>query len=127
LVNGNSEPIITTREANSYVSVNDGQMIVLGGLQKTEKTQTHNKLGFLFEIPILSQLLGAHTDTLQKDELLVFIRPHIIRPSETTSDTQKDIGHLSNKDELNHFLENPSDQPNGKVKNVLDRFKDNAD
>ncbi|MGH7996304.1 MAG: secretin N-terminal domain-containing protein [Opitutaceae bacterium] len=122
-VNGNNQPEIGHREAKSYVTVKDNQMIVLGGMQETQMTQTQNKIGFLYEIPILSQILGGHTDDLERTELLFFIRPHIIRPDETTEDTQRRIQEMSNRDQINQFLRNPAPQPNNKVQNFLDRFK----
>jgi general secretion pathway protein D len=125
-VNGNSQPVIGHREATSFVSCQDGQMIVLGGLQRTAKTTSQNKLGFLYQIPIISQLLGAHTDDLERDELLLFIRPHVIQPGESTAETEKNIKQLSNKKEIQTYLTDPSQQTklnDNKVQNFLDRFK----
>jgi general secretion pathway protein D len=123
VINGNSTPIIDHREAISYVTVQDNQMIVLGGLQKTSKSSTHNKLGLLYEIPILSQLLGGHTDDLERDELLLFIRPHIVRPEDSTADTRKKINELSNRADVNQYLVDPTPKPNSKAENMEDRFK----
>jgi general secretion pathway protein D len=122
-LNGNQTPIIDNREAQSYVTVKDGQMIVLGGLQKTSKSSTQNKIGFLFEIPIISQLLGGHTDDLERTELLFFIRPHIIPPDNSTPDTVKSIDSMSNKKQIDDYLKNPAQQPDSKAQNLLDRFK----
>ena len=122
-LNGNQTPIIANREANSYVTVKDGQMIVLGGLQKTTKTAAHNKIGFLFEIPIISQLLGGHTNDTERTELLFFIRPHIIPPESSTADTVKSINEMSNKKQINDFLNNPSQHTDSKAENLIDRFK----
>jgi general secretion pathway protein D len=123
VLNGNSTPIIAQREANSYVTVKDGQMIVLGGLQKTSKSSAQNKIGFLFEIPIISQLLGGHTDDLERTELLFFIRPHIIPPESATGDTVKRIDEMSNKGQINEFLNSPGQHPDSKTQNFIDRFK----
>jgi general secretion pathway protein D len=122
-LNGNQTPIIANREANSYVTVKDGQMIVLGGLQKTSRSATQNKIGFLFEIPIISQLLGGHTDDVERTELLFFIRPHIIPPESSTADTIKNINGMSNKDQINDYLQNPTPKPESKAQNLINRFK----
>ena len=123
-INGNSQPIIGNRETTSFVSVQDGQMIVLGGLQQTQKSSTQNKLGLLYEIPILSQIFGGHTDELQRTELLLFVRPHIIKPENSTKEAKTEINTLSNKDEVIRYLANPADKENNaKVKNFLDRFE----
>ncbi len=123
-IDQNSQPIIGHREATSYINVKDGQMVVLGGLQRTQKSTTHNKIGLLYEIPVISQLLGGHKDELDRTELLLFVRPHVIPLEETTTDTTKSIGVMSNKGEVNDYLNDPSKQPdhNAKAKNLLDRF-----
>jgi len=122
-ISGSSQPTIGHREAKSYVTVKDGEMLVLGGLQRTQKSSLQNKIGFLYEIPILSQLLGGHTDDLERTELLFFIRPHIIPPEKGTPDTIKDINSMSNKDQIEDFLKDPSNPHEDKAKNFLDRFK----
>jgi general secretion pathway protein D len=125
-INGNDQPIIGIREANSFVTCQDGQMVVLGGLQRTEKTTNQNRLGFIYEIPILSQLLGGHTDTLTRTELLFFIRPHVIPLAESTAELKKEINGLGNRDMIHSYLTDPSKQTkqnDSKVQNFLDRFK----
>ncbi|MDD3179895.1 MAG: secretin N-terminal domain-containing protein [Opitutaceae bacterium] len=107
-IDNNSQPIIGHRQATSFINVQDGQMIVLGGLQRTKNTADRNKIGLLAEIPILSHLLGARENTLERTELLLFIRPHVIRPGETTGDTTKSIEALSNQDQVRQFLTDPS-------------------
>ncbi len=122
-IDNNSQPIIGNREATSFVTVKDGQMVVLGGLEKTQRSATQNKIGLLYEIPILSQIFGGHTDDLERTELLLFLRPHVIRPGQSTADTQKKIHQLSDKADLERFLQNPGVQPNSKAQNFIDRFK----
>jgi general secretion pathway protein D len=123
-INGNSQPIIGHREMTSFLNCKDGQMMVLGGLQRTQKSTSQTKLGLLFEIPILSQLLGGHTDTLQRTELLVFVRPHVVPIEDSTAETKDAIKVMSNKEQVNSYLADPSKQPdhNDKAKNLLDRF-----
>jgi len=125
VLNGNSTPIISDREANSYVTVKSGDMIVLGGLQRTSKSVNQNKIGLLYEIPIVSQLLGGNTTTLNRTELLFFIRPTIITPDRATPDTQQRIKQLSNSSDVEKYLADPTPQSNSKVKDVIDRFKNN--
>lgn len=123
VIDGNDQPVIGHREAKTFVTVKDGQMLVLGGMQRTSKSSTQNKIGFLYEIPILSQILGSHTDDLERTELLFFIRPVIIPPEDGTADTMKRIYEMSNRDQIETFLKNPAPPPQSKVQNFLDRFK----
>jgi general secretion pathway protein D len=107
-VDANTQPIIGHREATSFINVADGQMIVLGGLQQTKHSTVRTKLGFLYEIPIISQLLGGRTHEEDRTELLLFVRPHIIPPSDTSKDANASIDHLTNKDQVKHYLDEPS-------------------
>ena len=121
---GDTQPVIDHREMKSFVTVKDGQMIVLGGLQQAKKTTTQNKIGFLYEIPILSQILGGHTDQTDRTELLFFIRPEILSPTDGSADVRKRVEELSNRDQIKRFLADPGDQkPDSKVQNFIDRFK----
>ncbi len=119
-IDGNQQPIIGHREAKSSVNVDDGEMIVLGGLQRNTHTRDRTKLGFLFEIPIISQLLGGRTNDVERTELLLFVRPHVLRPAEGTADTTKKIDELSNKDQIKQFLADPT-KPS--KESVLEKIK----
>ena len=107
-IDGNSQPVIGRRQATSFINVFDGQMIVLGGLQRTKNSRTRGKLGFLVEIPIISNIFGARENKKERTELLLFVRPHVIKPGEGSVDTAKNINVLSNKDQINQFLVDPS-------------------
>ena len=117
------QPVIGHREAKTFVTVKDGQMLVLGGMQRTSKTAQQNKIGFLYEIPILSQILGGHQDDLERTELLFFVRPMIVTTDDGTADTMKRVYEMSNREQIETFLKNPAPPPQNKVQNFLDRFK----
>ena len=113
-IDGNSQPIIGHREATAFINVTDGQMAVLGGLQSSGRTTDRSKIGLLYEIPIISNLLGYRDNELDRTELILFIRPHVIRPDEATGDTNKQIEGMSNKDQIKEYLKNPAKMPDPK-------------
>ena len=78
-ISGNSQPVITTREAKSSVTVKDQSTIVLGGLIKEKKGVEETKVPFLGDIPFLGHLFKNKRNTLTRDELIVFIRPTVLR------------------------------------------------
>lgn len=83
----NKRSIVTT------ILADDGQTIVLGGLMQDDKTRSRAKVPFLGDIPFLGALFRATNDATTKDNLLVFLRPTILRdPASATSltDTQYD-------------------------------------
>ena len=76
---GVNVPSIDTREIVTQVLVNDGQTVVLGGIMETEFRETENKVPWLGDIPGLGVLFKSKSKTENKDELLIFITPRILR------------------------------------------------
>jgi type IV pilus assembly protein PilQ len=76
---GVNVPSIDTREIVTQVLVNDGQTVVLGGIMETEYRETETKVPWLGDIPGLGILFKNKTKTNNKDELLIFITPRILR------------------------------------------------
>jgi type IV pilus assembly protein PilQ len=72
-------PSIDTREITTQVLVNDGQTVVLGGILETERRDTQKKVPYLGDIPGLGLLFKTTTKVSNKDELLIFVTPKILR------------------------------------------------
>ncbi len=76
---GGFVPSIDTREITTQVLVNDGQTVVLGGILETERRETVNKVPFLGDMPGLGCLFRSKSKDDNKDELLIFVTPKILR------------------------------------------------
>lgn len=76
---GGQVPSIDTREIVTQVLVNDGQTVVLGGILETERREAEQKVPLLGDIPVLGHLFKTTTKTDNKDELLIFVTPRILR------------------------------------------------
>jgi type IV pilus assembly protein PilQ len=76
---GGFVPSIDTREIVTQVLVNDGQTVVLGGILETERRDAENKVPYLGDIPVVGRLFKQNTTTDNKDELLIFVTPRILR------------------------------------------------
>ena len=76
---GVNVPSIDTREITTQVLVNDGQTVVLGGILETERRDTEKKVPYLGDIPGLGILFKQKSKTNNKDELLIFVTPKILR------------------------------------------------
>jgi general secretion pathway protein D len=78
-IDGNDQPIVGSRSATSYVSVKDGDVIVLGGLQEVETRKSKGKLFLLGQIPLLGDwLFSSKKDEYTTKDLVIFIRPQVI-------------------------------------------------
>jgi type IV pilus assembly protein PilQ len=78
-IGGGQIPSIDSSEVRTQVVVNDGQTVVLGGILETERRDTVKKVPLLGDIPILGYLFKSTTRTNNKDELLIFVTPKILR------------------------------------------------
>ena len=76
---GVNVPAIDTREVTTQVLVNDGQTVVLGGILTTQSSNVVNQVPFLGDIPIIGTFFKNTNRTNNKDELLIFVTPKIIR------------------------------------------------
>jgi type IV pilus assembly protein PilQ len=76
---GVNVPSIDTREIATQVLVNDGQTVVLGGILTTTQREIDNKVPYLGDIPVLGHLFKTTDHTDDKDELMIFITPKIVR------------------------------------------------
>jgi type IV pilus assembly protein PilQ len=80
---GQQVPSIDTREITTSVIVNDGQTVVLGGILETERRESDKKVPFLGDMPYLGRLFKTTSKTNNKDELLIFVTPKIVREGVT--------------------------------------------
>ena len=81
LIDGNLQPRIGRRSTKSFISVNSGETIVLGGLQRNSNSKNTNRLG---PIPIIGDLLGTRKRTNNRTDLVFFLRPYVL--TNTASD-----------------------------------------
>ena len=83
-IGGNDQPRIGRRSFESFVSAISGDIVVLGGLQRTSKSKSTSRLG---PIPIIGDLLGTRTRDNTRTDLVFFLRPTILTntPADNTS------------------------------------------
>lgn len=72
-------PRINLTMAQTTVSANSGQTVVLGGLIAKSKSEVHRKVPWLGDIPLLGRLFRYDATNNKRSELLVIMTPHIVR------------------------------------------------
>ncbi|MEZ5644541.1 MAG: type II secretion system secretin GspD [Burkholderiaceae bacterium] len=80
-VNSTSGLITNKRTIESTVLVDDGQIVVLGGLLQDEYSGNTDKVPGLGDIPVLGNLFKSETRSRRKTNLMVFLRPVVLRDS----------------------------------------------
>jgi general secretion pathway protein D len=81
-VAGQADLITNRRSIQATVQVDDGQVIVLGGLIQDDVVDTVNRVPILGRIPIIGALFRSSSKTAVKRNLMIFLKPRIIRNAE---------------------------------------------
>ncbi|MCG3743602.1 type II secretion system protein GspD [Vibrio cincinnatiensis] len=93
--NGAVDVRFAKRQLNTSVMVQDGQMLVLGGLIDERTAESESKVPLLGDIPFLGQLFRSTNTQVEKKNLMVFIKPTIIRDGMTADGiTQRKYNYI---------------------------------
>jgi type IV pilus assembly protein PilQ len=80
---GGFVPSIDTRNIQTQVLVKDGQTVVLGGIMETERRDSVKKVPGLGDVPVVGNLFKTKQKINNRDELLIFVTPKILREGST--------------------------------------------
>ena len=110
---------VTTRkrQATTTVAVDNGQIIVIGGLIRDESSDTTKKVPCVGNVPVLGWLFKNFAGTNTKTNLLIFISPQIIR---TAEDLEK--ATAKKKKESDENLEKLKKERESEVKDTFDKL-----
>jgi general secretion pathway protein D len=84
-VNSASGLITNKRSIESTVLVDDGAIVVLGGLLQDEFSANQQKVPGLGDVPVFGNLFKSETRSRRKTNLMVFLRPVVVRDARATS------------------------------------------
>jgi len=79
-VSGFSMPALSTRRVESEMSLADGQTFAIAGLVDNRVTELWSKIPGIGDIPVLGNIFKSKSFNKTKNELLVIVTPHIVRP-----------------------------------------------
>jgi len=81
----NAGPSTDKRSIETNVVVDDGQILVLGGLIEDKYTENRSKVPLLGDIPYLGALFRSESREKTRTNLMVFLRPVVMRDTETSN------------------------------------------
>lgn len=99
-------PIVNQREADTVVSVKNGETVILGGIIRNSISSTTNKVPILGDIPLLGKLFQSTSKEKHKTELMVLLTPRIVKDEDEarqlridgtkqlSPETQKELGKV---------------------------------
>lgn len=76
---GTLTPTVSQRKIRSSIAVNNGQTVVLGGLISERMDRSRSGIPGLEQLPVFGDLFAHNDGTISRTELIIFIRPKIIR------------------------------------------------
>jgi general secretion pathway protein D len=104
LTRPNLIPVFETREFDSILRVQSGQIAVLGGLMQDSAGTVEDMIPGVRDIPALGELLAQRRDLNQKTELVIFLRATVVRDPSVDGDLRALRGLLPGDD----FLSQPN-------------------
>ena len=81
-ISGVTEPILSQRVVDQVIRLREGEASILGGIQNNQEQQTWSGIPGLSSIPILKYVFGSKDHTIQDDEIVFAVVPHIVRSQE---------------------------------------------
>jgi len=80
IISGFSLPALSTRRVESEMNLADGQTFAIAGLVDNRVTELWSKIPGIGDIPVLGNLFKSKSFNKTKNELLVIVTPHIVKP-----------------------------------------------
>ena len=79
LSQASANPTTAKRSISTNVLIENGGVVVLGGLIDHEQDRNHDSVPFLGDIPLIGLLFKSRNDSSKRDNLMIFIKPTILR------------------------------------------------
>ena len=87
-------PEIQVREVESILKVSSGDVAIVGGLMQDTVDESDTSVPFIAAIPIIGQFFNYSDDTHTKTELVIFLRPKVIKHADINADLSDFKSHL---------------------------------
>ncbi len=90
-------PVVDTRKANTSLLLSDGQIVVMAGLRREEKTLDVEQIPILGDLPLIGGLFRGTNSIVKHSELVVFISPHIYKGESISRQELEKFNRLKNR------------------------------
>jgi general secretion pathway protein D len=104
----NSDLILNKRSFETVLTVDDGEILAIGGLLNDDERKTIERIPLLSDIPLIGELFKSRSRSRSKTNLMVFIRPTILRNREDNAAlTARRYGYVRDT----QLRRNPDEEP----------------
>ncbi len=94
----NEIPVIQVREVESVLKINSGDIAIIGGLMQDEISNTKKGIPVLSKLPVMGSLFRYDDESTDKTELVIFIKPIVVRHASLSGDLKDYRQYLPNND-----------------------------
>jgi type IV pilus assembly protein PilQ len=108
---------VTNRNAQTNLTVLDGETAVIGGLYQASKLQSQGRIPLLGSIPIIGALFRTSGNTLTRSELMVLITPRILKSDDQVASSPENSLDISENLSNNYYNENNNYNGNNNANN----------
>ena len=101
----NDMPVISTRRADSVVTLENGSTMIIGGLMDSSERKVVTKIPLLSKIPIIGEFFKHTSKTKDTQEMVILVTPHIVGADESSyagmTDEMRDYYHEGQRKQNN--------------------------
>jgi general secretion pathway protein D len=105
-----SIPQIQVREMESMLQVESGNTVILGGLMQDDSSKIENGIPGLLSLPKLGNLFKAKSDINKKTELVIFLRPTVIKNASLNSEALEMFKQYLPENQLRKVISEAAEQ-----------------
>ncbi len=100
-------PVLQTREMESVLKIENNQIAILGGLMQDEINNQSDGIPLFDDIPLAGNIFKSRNDTKKKTELVIFLRPVVVKDASIDGDYSEFRSSLPNE----NFLKPENEKP----------------
>jgi general secretion pathway protein D len=105
---GSSDLILNKREIETTITVDDGEIVGIGGLLDDNERRTIEAIPLLGDLPVIGNLFRSKSRARDKTNLMVFIRPTVLRSREDArAMTEQRYGYIRSR----QYSQDPYQEP----------------
>ena len=90
-------PVVDRRQASTTLLMDDGQVVVMGGLRRQETTHTKSQVPLLGDLPLIGFLFSDDRTIVENSELLVLLSPHVYKGGSVPAEAMKRYRQMTEK------------------------------
>jgi len=88
-------PVVDTRESDTRLLLDDGQIVVMGGLRRQVKIKQKSQIPVLGDIPVIGAIFRGVVDQVYNAELVVLLSPHIYKGQPVPAEVMAEVERLN--------------------------------